>query len=96
MRDAEKTIGTMIDRQKVCFIGSVDADGFPNVKAMGKAAASTLISLTRELIFGVGFALLLPMFWGLDGLLVSFPLSDFLTFIIAAVIIRRTYKELSE
>lgn len=34
MRDAEKTIGTMIDRQKVCFIGSVDADGFPNVKAM--------------------------------------------------------------
>lgn len=34
MRDAEKTIGNMIDRQKVCFIGSVDADGFPNVKAM--------------------------------------------------------------
>ena len=34
MRDAEKTIGTMIDRQKVCFIGSVDTDGFPNVKAM--------------------------------------------------------------
>lgn len=24
MRDAEKTIGTMIDRQAVCFIGSVD------------------------------------------------------------------------
>lgn len=34
MRDAEKTIGNMIDKQSVCFISSVDADGFPNTKAM--------------------------------------------------------------
>lgn len=77
-------------------LATVNKGTFIYLQAMGKAAASTLISLTRELIFGVGFALLLPTFWGLDGLLVSFPLSDFLTFIIAAVIIRRTYKELSE
>lgn len=34
MRDAEKTIGLLIDKQKVAFIGSVDSDGFPNMKAM--------------------------------------------------------------
>ena len=34
MRDAEKTIGTLIDKQGVSFIGSVDQAGFPNVKAM--------------------------------------------------------------
>jgi len=34
MRDAEKTIGGLIDKQKVAFIASVDADGFPNMKAM--------------------------------------------------------------
>lgn len=34
MRDAEKTIGLLIDKQKVAFIGSVDPDGFPNMKAM--------------------------------------------------------------
>lgn len=34
MRDAEKTIGNIIDKQKLAFIGSVDEDGFPNVKAM--------------------------------------------------------------
>jgi len=34
MKDAEKTIGNMIDKQKVAFIGSVDSDGFPNMKAM--------------------------------------------------------------
>jgi len=34
MRDAETTIGNLIDKQKTAFISSVDADGFPNTKAM--------------------------------------------------------------
>lgn len=34
MRDAEKTIGNLIDKQKVAFISSIDSDGFPNTKAM--------------------------------------------------------------
>ncbi len=36
MKDAEKTIGTMIDKQSICFISSIDKDGFPNTKAMLK------------------------------------------------------------
>ena len=34
MRDTEKTIGNLIDKQSVSFISSVDAGGFPNTKAM--------------------------------------------------------------
>lgn len=34
MRDVEKTIGNLIDKQGVSFVSSVDADGFPNTKAM--------------------------------------------------------------
>lgn len=34
MKDAEKTIGNLIDKQKVSFIGSIDGEGFPNMKAM--------------------------------------------------------------
>lgn len=34
LRDAEKTIGNLIDKQGVAFISSVDSDGFPNSKAM--------------------------------------------------------------
>lgn len=34
MRNPEKTIGNLVDKQKVCYISSVDADGFPNTKAM--------------------------------------------------------------
>lgn len=34
MRDAEKTIGNLIDKQGVSFIGSISEQGFPNMKAM--------------------------------------------------------------
>lgn len=34
MKDAEQTIGNLIDKQNVSFISSVDEDGFPNTKAM--------------------------------------------------------------
>lgn len=34
LRDAQKTIGTLIDSQKTCLLSSVDADGFPNTRAM--------------------------------------------------------------
>jgi general stress protein 26 len=34
MRDAEKTVGNLIDKADVAYIGSVDGEGFPNMKAM--------------------------------------------------------------
>lgn len=34
MRDAEKTIGNLIDKQGVSFIASISEEGFPNMKAM--------------------------------------------------------------
>ena len=49
----------------------------------------------RDRVFGVGFALLLPVFFGLDGVLYAMPVSDILTFIISAVIIVKTYRELN-
>ncbi len=34
MRNPEQTIGNLIDKQGVSFLGSVSHDGFPNMKAM--------------------------------------------------------------
>lgn len=34
MRDSEKTIGNLIDKQSVAFIASVSEDCYPNMKAM--------------------------------------------------------------
>ena len=66
---------------KACFIF---------LQAVGKALSSTLLSMFREVVFGVGFALLLPVFFSLDGVLYSMPVSDILTFIISATIIVKT------
>ena len=70
---------------KACFIF---------LQAMGKALESTVLSMVREIVFGVGFALLLPLIFGLDGVLYSMPLSDILTFLIALFLIIQTYREL--
>jgi hypothetical protein len=48
----------------------------------------------REVVFGVGFALLLPLFWQLTGVLYSMPVSDFLTLIASIIVIFKTYKTL--
>lgn len=74
----------------------VNKGTFIYLQSLGKALSSTLLSLVREVVFGVGLALLLPVFYGLSGVLYSMPVSDILTFIIAAVLIRRTYRELSD
>ncbi|MGN0707087.1 MAG: MATE family efflux transporter [Faecalibacterium sp.] len=72
---------------KACFIF---------LQAMGKAVESTALSMVREVVFGVGFAVVLPRFFGLDGVLYSMPVSDVLTFAAAVVLIVRTYRELAE
>ena len=64
------------------------------LQAMGKAVESTMLSMVREIVFGVGFALILPLFFGLDGVLYSMPVSDILTTVISAILIVRTYKQL--
>nr|WP_326184993.1 MATE family efflux transporter [uncultured Oscillibacter sp.] len=77
------------------ILATVNKGTFIYLQSLGKAVASTVISMMREVVFGTGFPILLPMFFGLDGLLYSFPVSDVLTFIIAVIVIRMTYRELS-
>ncbi|MGN0413229.1 MAG: MATE family efflux transporter [Lachnospiraceae bacterium] len=77
------------------ILATVNKGTFIYLQSLGKGVASMVISMVREIVFGVGFALILPIFFGLDGVLYSMPLSDILTFLIAAVIIWMTYQELS-
>lgn len=81
----------------LCMIvlACINKSCFIFLQAMGKAVASTLLSMIREVVFGVGFALLLPLFFGLNGVLYSMPISDLLTFIIAVYLICSTYHQLN-
>ena len=76
------------------ILACVNKATFIFLQAMGKAVESTMLSMVREIVFGVGFALILPLFFGLDGVLYSMPVSDVLTAVISLILIVRTYKQL--
>lgn len=73
---------------------TVNKGTFIYLQSLGKAFASTAISMVREVLFGVGFALLLPQWFGLDGVLYSMPVSDILTFVICIAVIIYTFRTL--
>ncbi len=77
-------------------LATVNKGTFIYLQALGKAVASTVISLVREVVFGVGFALLLPRWFGLDGVLYSMPVSDLLTFFICLTAIVYTCRALRD
>lgn len=81
----------------LCMIvlACINKAAFIFLQAMGKAAASTMLSMVREIVLGIGFALALPKLYGLDGVLYSMPVSDILTFIVSAIVIVLTYRQLN-
>ncbi len=86
--------GIHVFRICLCMIifACVNRGCFIFLQALGRAKESTTLSLIRELLFGMGAALLLPVFFGLDGVLFSMPFADLLTFVIAMILIKKTYK----
>ena len=85
-------------RTYLCLIilACVNKAAFIFIQAMGKPWTSTMLSMIREVIFGAGLVILLPMFMGLDGVLWSMPVSDALTFIVSMIVIVMIYKQLSQ
>ena len=73
----------------------VNKGTFIYLQALGKAGPSMLLSMVREIIFGTFLPILLPRFFGLDGVLYSFPTADILTFLLTLVVILKVYRELS-
>lgn len=81
----------------LCMIvfACVNKAAFIFLQAMGKAVASTLLSVIREIVFGVGLSVILPVFFGLDGVLYSMPAADILTAFFSLAVIIKTYKDLN-
>ncbi|MDO4618499.1 MAG: MATE family efflux transporter [Clostridia bacterium] len=77
-------------------LACINKAAFIFLQAMGKAVSSTLLSMVREIVFGVGFAIILPIFFGLDGVLYSMPASDLLTAILSFIVISLTYIDLKK
>ncbi|MCC8149257.1 MATE family efflux transporter [Akkermansia sp.] len=61
-------------------------------QAIGKPRLAIFLSLTRQMLFLLPFLLVLPRFWGQDGVWASLPLADVLSFIVTLLFIRRFLK----
>ncbi len=55
-------------------------------QCIGKVKVSIFLSLSRQLLILLPLLAVLPMFWGIDGVWYSMPISDFSAAVIAAVV----------
>ena len=85
-------------RTYLCLIilACVNKAAFIFIQAMGRPYISAGLSATREIIFGAGLTIIMPIFMGLDGVLWSMPASDALTFVVSVIVIIMIYRELSK
>lgn len=56
-------------------------------QSLGMAGKSIFLSLTRQIIFMVPLLFILPGMWGLDGVWATYPISDFLSTVVAIVML---------
>ena len=63
--------------------------------AIGKALKGLLLSLTRQVFFLIPLVLLLPLRFGLFGVLLAGPIADFVAFVLSVVLVSREFKVLS-
>ena len=78
------------------ILSCVNKGSFIFLQSLGKALVSTLLSMLREIVLGVGLPILLPMFLGLSGLLYFMPLADLITFLFSFLALRAADRELQE
>lgn len=60
--------------------------------AIGQAKRGVFISLTRQIIFLLPLILILPLFFGIDGIMYSAPVADFIAAVLAFVFVRAEFK----
>jgi putative MATE family efflux protein len=63
-------------------------------QALGKARPALILSVTRQVVFLIPFVLILPYYFGLAGVWMSFPVSDLLTFVLTLFFFSKEYRVL--
>lgn len=63
-------------------------------QAIGKALPALILTLLKQGIFLIPLVLVMPLYFGLDGIWYSFPIADLLTTIVSAIFIRKSMQRL--
>ena len=86
---AEKTMRTFLFMIVLNGVQMVISNYF---SAIGKPLKGVLLSLTRQLLLIVPLMLILPLFFGLEGVLYAAPITDFVAFLFALTLVLIEFK----
>ena len=73
----------------ICFMVPLTSNFFT---AIGKPKKGMFLSLTRQIIFLVPLILILPLFFGFNGILCAGPIADGMAFLAAVIMIRGEFR----
>lgn len=62
-------------------------------QSIGKPKLSIFLSLSRQVLFLIPLIVLLPMFWGLQGVWIAMPIADLLATIVTAILLIYYYNK---
>jgi Na+-driven multidrug efflux pump len=62
-------------------------------QCLGMVKKSIILSLSRQLLFLLPLLYCLPLWMGANGVWMSFPISDVLSAILTAILLRRLFKK---
>lgn len=65
-------------------------------QSIGKARQAIILSLTRQLILLIPLLIILPYFWGVTGVWIAMPVSDFVSTLITIILISKEVKQLKQ
>jgi putative MATE family efflux protein len=64
-------------------------------QSLGKAAASLIITTSRQVLYVIPFLILLSSYLGVDGIWLTFPVADILSLLTASILFHFEWKKLS-
>ena len=62
--------------------------------AIGKPVKGMLLSLTRQVFFLIPLLFILPLFWGIDGIMYAGPAADSIAFLTSVFLISHEMKKM--
>jgi Na+-driven multidrug efflux pump len=62
-------------------------------QSLGMVRRSVVLSLSRQILFLLPTLYLLPLWIGAKGIWLSYPVSDVLSFLLSAIMLRRLFKK---
>ncbi len=65
-------------------------------QSIGQAGKSIFLSLTRQLLFLIPLLLILPRFWGVEGVWWAMPISDVISCFVAGIMLITAYRKFKQ